>query len=48
MREALRASPQELQRMGEAGAALVAERHNAATEAGKLATLFEKSQANSR
>jgi len=48
MREALRASPQELQRMGEAGAALVAERHNAATEAGKLATLFEKSQANGR
>jgi colanic acid/amylovoran biosynthesis glycosyltransferase len=37
MREALRASPDRLKRMGEAGAELVAEQHNGKTQAAKLA-----------
>ena len=40
MAEALTADPAELERMGHAGAARVAERHNALTEATKLAFLF--------
>jgi glycosyltransferase involved in cell wall biosynthesis len=41
MREALEASPARLEAMGRAGAALVAERHDAGTEARKLLALFE-------
>jgi len=40
MKEALAASPAELARMGDAGAEKVNRRHNASTEAGKLARLF--------
>ncbi len=40
IRAALRASPEELAQMGAAGAAAVAERHDAHREAGRLAALF--------
>jgi len=40
MASALAAPPAELERMGRVGAARALARHNAATEAGKLATLF--------
>ena len=40
MAEALRADPAELERMGRAGAMLVAEQHDVDTQAKKLATLF--------
>jgi hypothetical protein len=42
MREALDAPTEELERMGQAGAAKVAEQHNAAIEAKKLVNLFQK------
>jgi glycosyltransferase involved in cell wall biosynthesis len=41
MRTVLDLTPQQLGNMGRAGAEAVAARHNAATEAGKLANLFE-------
>lgn len=41
MASALAASPADLERMGRAGAARVAARHDAATEAAKLARLFD-------
>jgi colanic acid/amylovoran biosynthesis glycosyltransferase len=41
MAEALTAEPADLERMGRAGAALVAEQHDVLTEARKLAELFE-------
>lgn len=40
MREALQSSPSQLEQLGQAGAILVAQQHNAAVEAGKLAILF--------
>jgi glycosyltransferase involved in cell wall biosynthesis len=40
MREALEAAPARLSEMGRAGAALVAEEHDAAREAGRLLELF--------
>jgi len=43
MREALTASQETLNRMGAAGAARVAERHDAAIEASKLAKLIDDS-----
>lgn len=42
LREVVSLSPERLQQMGEAGAARVQQNHNAATEAGKLASLFEQ------
>lgn len=45
MAEALMAEPAELERMGRAGAARVAERHNALTEARKLAVFFSNPDA---
>ena len=45
MAEALTADPAELERMGRAGAARVAERHNALTEATKLAVFFSNPDA---
>jgi glycosyltransferase involved in cell wall biosynthesis len=44
--EVLRASPEQLTRMGRAGAARVAERHDASREAGRLAGLFRQSLAD--
>jgi hypothetical protein len=41
MAEALAADPAELGRMGRAGAALAADRHDADAEAAKLAALIE-------
>jgi glycosyltransferase involved in cell wall biosynthesis len=41
MEEILRTSPSRLEEMGKAGAAKVREKHNAATEAARLAELFE-------
>jgi glycosyltransferase involved in cell wall biosynthesis len=41
MRDALRASPQQLAAMGEAGAARVAAQHHADHEAARLAQLFQ-------
>ncbi|MEA2423512.1 MAG: hypothetical protein QOF55_2611, partial [Thermoleophilaceae bacterium] len=43
MRAALEAAPGELDRLGEAGAALVASRHSAASEAARLAGLLAAS-----
>jgi glycosyltransferase involved in cell wall biosynthesis len=43
MREVIRATPEQLGRMGAAGAARVAERHDAATELSKLAELIRRS-----
>jgi glycosyltransferase involved in cell wall biosynthesis len=45
MAEALAAAPEDLDRMGRAGAARAAEQHDAAAEAGKLAALIEGSGA---
>lgn len=42
IKEVLQSSPSRLEEMGRAGAASVRERHNAATEAAKLAELFER------
>jgi glycosyltransferase involved in cell wall biosynthesis len=42
LRELLRTPPQRLSQMGSAGAVRVAELHNVQTEAGKLASLFQK------
>ena len=42
MREVLEASPESLMRMGEAGAARVAEQHDVSKEAAKLVALFRK------
>lgn len=44
MRDALRASPEQLEEMGRAGAALVARQHDVSLEARKLAALFASSQ----
>lgn len=44
MREALEASSADLERMGRAGAAAVAERHDGAAEAAKLSALFSGGQ----
>jgi glycosyltransferase involved in cell wall biosynthesis len=44
--EVLHASPEQLTRMGRAGAARVAERHDASREAGRLAGLFRQSLAD--
>ena len=43
MAEALTADPDELERMGRAGAARVAEQHNVITETQKFADLFSNS-----
>jgi glycosyltransferase involved in cell wall biosynthesis len=43
MRQALQASPEHLEHLGRQGAACVAQQHNVAIEAGKLATLFRAS-----
>ncbi|WP_165223386.1 glycosyltransferase [Aquisphaera insulae] len=45
LREALDAPVEELERMGAAGAARVAQRHRASTEAGKLVALFRGEEA---
>lgn len=42
IRHALKATPDDLTRMGKAGAAAVAARHDARTEAGRLAALFRQ------
>lgn len=44
MREALQAAPAELEQKGKMGAARVAQQHNVAIEAEKLATLFQSAQ----
>ena len=44
MREALSAPPEVLERLGRAGAARAAQRHDGAVEAAKLAALFERSR----
>jgi hypothetical protein len=45
LRAALEAPPERLSEMGRAGAALVAERHDAAKEAARLAGLFARAAA---
>jgi glycosyltransferase involved in cell wall biosynthesis len=48
MREVIRATPEQLSRMGTAGASRVAERHNVATEVAKLAELIRDSSISGR
>ena len=47
MREALRAAPEQLERMGERGRARVLERHDLRAEVGKLTRLFEEAMPGS-